>query len=99
MSTTFHVDALGYWIEKDPQAVLDYAMDWADWLDTDTITGTPVWTIDSGVTKASQSNTTTTATAWLSGGVLGQTYTVTCRITTAGGRTDERSFRLKIVDR
>jgi hypothetical protein len=39
MSTTFHVDALGYWIEKDPQAVLDYAMDWADWLDTDTITG------------------------------------------------------------
>jgi hypothetical protein len=99
MSTTFHIDAAGYWIEKDPQAVLDYAMDWSDWLATDTITGTPVWTVPTGLTKDSQSNTTTVATAWLSGGVLGTTYTVSCKITTTAGRTDERSFRLKIVER
>ena len=99
MSTTFHVDSLGYWIEKDPDAVLDYIVDWSDWLDTDTITGAPVWTVPTGLTKASQSNTTTTATAWISGGAQGMTYTLGCRITTTGGRTDERSFRLKIVER
>lgn len=99
MSTTFHVDAAGYWIEKDPHAVLDYAMDWTDWLATDTITGTPLWTVPAGLTKDSQSNTTSVATVWLSGGVLGMVYPVTCRITTAAGRTDERSFRIKIIER
>lgn len=100
MSTTFKIDTDGlYYIEKDPSAVLDYALDWSDWLVADTITGTPTWTVPTGLTKDSQSNTTTTATAWLSGGVAGMSYTVACKIVTAGGRTDERSFRIKCVNR
>lgn len=101
MSTTFKIDTDGfYFIPKDPDAVLDYTMDWSEWLETgDTITGTPTWTVPTGLTKASQSNTTTAATAWISGGVAGMNYLVACKIVTAGGRTDERSFRVKCVNR
>ncbi len=77
---------------KDPDAVLDYVVDWSDFLDDDTITGAPVWTMPAGLTKDSQSNTGTTATAFISGGTAGNGYTVACKITTAAGRTDERSF-------
>lgn len=103
MATKFEYDDDGPWIIKDPDAVLDYALDWnaegEEWLGADTITGTPVWTVETGLTKDSQSNTTTTATVWLSGGTAGETYTVACKITTAGGRTDERTFRVICAQR
>jgi hypothetical protein len=83
--------------EKDPSAVLDYQVNWATWLGTDTIS-TSTWTVTTGLTKDSDTNTTTTATAWLSGGTAGRTYTVTNRIVTAGGRTDERSFQVKVTN-
>ena len=54
---------------------------------------------DAAIETASDSNTTTRATVWLSGGIAGQAYTVTNRITTSGGRTDERSFTIQIQDR
>lgn len=87
--------------KKDPQAVLDYTVDWDadDWLGTDTITGTPVWTLPAGITKDSQTNTTTTATIWLSGGTDGADYDIACKITTAGGRTDERTIRIQCRQR
>lgn len=86
---------------KDPDATLDYTVDWDgdDWLGSDTITGTPTWTLPSGVTLASQSNTTTTATAFISGGTANVDYDVACKIVTAGGRTDERTIRLQVRHR
>jgi hypothetical protein len=86
---------------KDPEAVLDYTIDWDadDWLGSDTITGTPTWTVPAGLTKDAQSNTTTTATAWISGGTADNDYDVECKITTAGGRTDERTIRLQVRER
>jgi hypothetical protein len=38
------------------------------------------------------------ATTWLSGGVAGTDYTITCRIVTAGARTLERSVMLFVKD-
>lgn len=86
---------------KDPDAVLDYTIDWDadDWLGSDTITGTPTWTVDSGLTLSSQSNTTTTATVWLSGGTVNTDYDVACKIVTVGGRTDERTLRIQVRQR
>lgn len=52
---------------KDPQAVLDYNVDWSTWLGTDTIASS-VWTVEAGLTKDSDSKTTTIATVMLSGG-------------------------------
>lgn len=101
MATSFKYDAASdyYWIYKDPEAVLDFTVDWATWLGVDTISGTPTWTVPTGLTKDSQTNTTTTATAWLSGGSVGQDYVVECKIATAAGRTDERSFVVKVRER
>ncbi len=83
---------------KDPNAVLDYSVDWSRWLDGDTI-ATSVWTVPSGLTKVSDTSTTTKTTAWLSGGTADQSYTVTNRITTTGGRTEDRSFIVKVEER
>lgn len=86
--------------KKDPQATLDYTFDWGPWLApiADTI-ATVTWTTSGTLTKTSQSNTSTTATAFVSGGTLDSTETLACRITTNGGRTDERTIQLKIVNR
>lgn len=83
---------------KDPSAILDYTIDWTDWLEADTISSSS-WTIPAGLTKTSEATTTKKATAWLSGGTLGQFYTVTNRVVTAGGRTDERSIVIVVAQR
>lgn len=81
---------------KDPDAVLDYVWNWASWLpDGDTIASATV-TADSGLTVDSDSATTTAVTAWLSGGTVGQSYGVTCRIVTADGRTDDRTIKILV---
>ena len=84
--------------EKDPAAILDYTVDWSKWLDADTII-TSQWTVSTGLAQVSSSNDLKSATAWLSGGSAGQAYTATNRITTSGGRTDERSIIINVKDR
>ena len=82
---------------KDPGAVLDYLVDWSEWLGTDLISSSS-WVVQSPLTTTNSTNTTTTATVWLSGGVSGQQYVVTNRIVTAGARTNERSFMIMCQD-
>lgn len=84
---------------KDPDAVLDYQLDWSAWLpDGDTIV-TSTWIVQDGIVKDSDSHTDTAATVWLSGGTLGTTYAVTNRISTVEGRTDDRTIRITVRDR
>ena len=80
---------------KDPNATLDYKLDWSAWLTTDTIS-TVTWTVPTGITQTAATNTTTSATIWLSGGTVGTRYTVVCRITTTAGRIDERSLLVSV---
>lgn len=84
------------WDDKDTADVADYAIDWTAFLGADTI-ATSVWSVPagSGLAVNSSTNTTTLATVWLSGGTAG-VYPVTNRITTAGGRTYERSATLTV---
>ncbi len=92
--------SLKYTILKDPDAVLDYTFNWADWLDdvTDTIS-TQEMVAETGITVDSSSVVSQTVVAWLSGGTVGTTYRVACRIVTAAGRTDDRSIYVKIKER
>lgn len=83
---------------KDPQATLDYTVDWSAWLGTDTI-ATSTWVLDAGITQANASLSGAQATVWVSGGVAGHMYSVTNRITTAAGRTDDRSILIRVADR
>lgn len=76
---------------KDPDAILDYQVNWANWLGDDTIS-TSTWTGVSGVTVDSETETTTTATVWISGGTLGERGQATNRIVTAGGRTEDQTL-------
>ena len=95
-------------VEKDPNADLDYAIDWSAWLGTDTIT-TSSWTLSDG--KMSQHDGSIDATGkittvWLTGGTLSNALSigtpialVTNAITTVAGRADERSIKITVVDR
>ncbi len=83
---------------KDPNAVLDYVLDWGAWLVSDTIS-TSNWTVPSGITKDSSTNTTTTATIWLSGGTAGEEYLLINRITTAAGRTEDRTIQITVIQK
>ena len=83
--------------EKDPDALLDYTVNWGDnWLGTDTIS-TSIWTIPAGLHEVSNTFDDDEAIVWVSGGVSGQTYTMLNRITTAGGRIDDQSIYLRII--
>lgn len=84
---------------KDPNAVLDYESDWTVWLATSETITTSTWpVVPTGITKDSDSNTTTTATIWLSGGTAGEDYRCTNRIVTNQGRTNERSILIMVRD-
>lgn len=87
------------WPNKDPQDVLDYAIDWSAELEEETLTGS-AWsvapntlTIDSDAIGGDQT------ILWLSGGESGTRYTVTNTVTTSAGRTFRRSVHLTVVER
>lgn len=82
---------------KDPNSVLDYTVDWTQWLAriADVIV-TVEWIPGPGVEVVSSSNTSATATVWLRGGVDGEESYVTCRITTAGGRTQDCTGKFQV---
>lgn len=84
---------------KDPDATLDWHFDWLNWLATaETITSSS-FIVTAGLTLVSNTNTTTNTTVWLSGGQTGHVYTVTNRVVTSGGRTDDRSIIIRVKDR
>lgn len=83
---------------KDPSAVLDYQIDWSDWLGSDTIS-TSSWDVQDGITEESDEKTTTTTTIWLSGGTAGSDYKLVNQIVTAEGRTDERTITILVRER
>lgn len=83
---------------KDPDGVEDYGFDWSDWLGTDTISSS-IWIVPTGISNESDTSDTTTTTIWLSGGTSGTSYHLTNRITTAGGRTEDRTGVLKVKER
>jgi hypothetical protein len=84
---------------KDPDAVLDYGFDWSSWLATGETISTSTWTVPTGITKDSSSNSTTKTTVWLSGGTVGQTYEIVNRIVTSASRTDERTVTILVLQR
>jgi broad specificity phosphatase PhoE len=85
--------------EKDPSATLDWKFNWTNWLSAAEEISSATVTVSAGLTKVSDTNTANTVTVWLSGGTLGESYTVNCRITTNQGRTDERTIGIRLTDR
>ena len=80
----------------DPDAVLDYAIDWSDWLSVgETITAAD-WTV-TGATKGTTSVTDGVCVVWLSA-PTGTQISAACKVTTDGGRVDERTLIIPVSE-
>lgn len=95
---------------KDPEAVINWIIDWSDWLDGDTIS-TSTWsisasespitlTVDSSSIQADTTVSPNLSSQWaavtVSSGTAGITYTLTNHIVTASGFEDDRSIGVKV---
>jgi hypothetical protein len=86
---------------KDPDARLDYSINWTAWLATgDTIVSSD-WASSAPTTLVVDSDSFdgTSATVVLTGGEIGETYEVRNRITTDAGWIDDRTIKIKIREK
>ena len=84
------------WPAKDPDDVLDYAMDWSNRLEEDETIESALFTIVSGdINIDSQAINGTDVVCWLSGGTDAGISVLRCRITTSGGRQMDQSIQIK----
>ena len=85
---------------KDPDATIDLPLDWSEWLaDISDTHASHSIAVTGGLVVDSSSYAAGIITVWVSGGTVGATATVRCRIVTTGGRTDDRTWYLKIKER
>ena len=88
---------------KDPEAVLDYAVDWgAEYLTGDVLTESS-WSIvpaeSGGLSIVSSRFDLLVSTVQVGGGIAGRIYRLTNHVTTAEGREDSRSIMLRVEKR
>lgn len=100
-SITYDQDNLPVAPIKDPDSIIDYGFDWTSWLDSansETIL-TSDWILESGLTEVSKAIAGDVTTVFLSGGEVGYTYRATNRITSSGGRTEDRSMFIPVKEK
>jgi hypothetical protein len=85
-------------VNKAPTAVMPVVLDWSEWLGSETISSSS-WVVEAGLTISATQFTTTTTTAWLTGGVLGETYILTNTVVTSTGRTEPRAVVVKLTSK
>jgi hypothetical protein len=89
---------------KDPEAVLDYAIDWgAEYLGPDDILAESSWSVDpdeaGGLVIVGTSFGDRQATVQAGSGAVGRIYRLANRVVTQSGRADERSIVLRVEKR
>lgn len=84
--------------EKDPSDEEFFTMDWSALIGSATIL-TSAWSVPTGLTQLSTTNTTTTTTIKLSGGTADAVYPLPNTITTSDGRTLQRSIHIKVIEK
>ena len=84
---------------KDPDATLDYMVDWTDQLASGDHIVSAAVSADGGITVHAQTFTSATHTIWLRGGALNTRYEVRSKIWTLGNRVDERTIRSNVRNR
>jgi hypothetical protein len=88
---------------KDPEATLDYSVDWgADYLAGDVLTESS-WAVSpaevGGVSIVSSRFDLLQSTVEVGGGIAGRIYRLTNHVMTAEGREDSRSIMLRVEER
>ena len=79
-----------------PGSRLDYTVNWTDWLEEGDELTASTWSSSPQITFESATFTGVQATAFITGGTAGVTYTVTNSITTTAGRDHCQKFTLVI---
>lgn len=85
---------------KDPDEAADYSINWIPDLGPDDVITSSTWLdITPGIITGTPPSTftDTLTTIWISGGTFGEVYSLTNRITTAGGRTYDQEIQLRVV--
>lgn len=91
-------DATGrHFSDHTPGAVLDYSIDWSDWLATGETITSSTWVVNDGVTLSAQSSAGAVQTIFVSGGIDGRQYVLINFIETNQGRKDSRAITLRCV--
>ena len=111
MSSAFLLDADGPWAKADPDSELDYSI--VSWLEGLLFTAV-TWSISPPVAGVPYDDFINVAPVvidgktyiigqvagtWVKDLVAGTTYTLTAHATFTGNRIDDRSFRLRCVER
>lgn len=88
---------------KDPGARIDFEFDWGEAYPGGQAVVASSWTVApelaGGVMIAASAHDLMRATAQLAGGVAGQVYRVTNRVTMSDGQIDERSMTVRVEER
>lgn len=85
--------------KKGDQEVLDYGIDWSEFLLNEGSTiSTSTWIVPAGLTVISESSSGTATSLVVSGGTIGELYILVNEITTAASKTYERSIKVVIVE-
>ncbi len=88
---------------KDPDSRIDYAFDWsAAYLDGQVLTASQ-WAVTpahyGGVVVAASAFDAVRSSATLAGGITGNAYRISNRVTLSDGQIDERSIVLRVEQR
>jgi hypothetical protein len=108
--TGFLRDNTGLYIIKDPEANVQYGLDWSDWLQAGHTLSTAVVTIETIANDATPLAFPTDAATdvivtnpivniRLHNGTTDKIYNIRVKITTSYGDTDARHFRIVVKDK
>lgn len=87
-------------VTKDTDALLDYVFDWSRILtDVEDAIASFSFELADGAQIVAQGQLGDLVAVWVSSGAPATTVALTSRITTVGGRADERTLYLRIVER
>jgi hypothetical protein len=81
---------------KDPNSTIDFAVDWAEWLSSGDTVSSSSWEVPTGLTVSSASVANNVTRSFLTGGLAGVDYMITNRVTTQGGRIEDRSILVQV---
>ena len=87
--------------QHDPDAILDYAVDWNAWLPGTSIASVS-WSVPSGITIQQTDEVDGRAIIWLSSYTSSGSFTVSCTITDDDSpiaRTDKRTFYVNVREK
>ena len=84
-------------MDKDPHANKDYGFDWTQWMSSGDTISSSVFSA-STLAITSSSITSHQTVCFIGSGTAGTAHKVSNRIVTLQGRTDERSFDLRIIN-